>query len=199
MHARFTIQMPPHDFTRIAAQVMDFHELAYPDGYFDVIYGSAILHHVDCGAVAAELYRCLRPGGVAYFCENSDRNPILRVARRTLFGSPGEVQRSRAFGFVRHGTADEYPLTDDELRELAAVFDGELRIRAPSFVFFELLAIHGWRSERVLRLMRALDRGLATWVPAIRRYGFLQDVMLVRRGTGAPVWPADAWPLARAE
>jgi SAM-dependent methyltransferase len=184
---------------RITAQVMDFHELAYADGYFDVIYGSAILHHVDCGRVAGELYRCLRPGGVAYFCENSDRNPLLRRVRRALFGSPGEVQRSRALGFRRHGTSDEYPLTDDELRQLAVTFDGELRIRVPHFMFFELLAIHGWRHARVLRLLQAFDRGVARALPAVARYSFLQDVMLVRRGARPPIWPADAWPLARAE
>jgi SAM-dependent methyltransferase len=164
----------------VRGQVMDFHALAYPSGYFDVIYGSAILHHVDCGLAGPELLRCLKPGGVAYFAENSDRNPVLRWVRRALFGSPGEVQRSRAFGFQRHGTSDEYPLTDDELALLANAFKGSLSVRFPRFVFFELLAIHGWRNAAFMRAMQGVDGAIGRLIPPLNRYRFLQDVVLTR-------------------
>jgi SAM-dependent methyltransferase len=179
----------------VAAQVMDFHALAYPSGYFDVIYGSAILHHIDCDRAGREIFRCLKPGGIAYFAENSDRNPVLRWSRRALFGAPGQVQRSRALFFKRHGTSDEYPLTDDELAVLDGIFGGEVRVRIPRFVFFELLAVHGWRDARFLRLMQRIDRNVARLFPALARYSFMQDVVLTRRthGGAVPRYPADAF------
>jgi SAM-dependent methyltransferase len=170
----------------VHAQVMDFHALAYASESFDVIYGSAILHHVDCGLAGRELLRCLKPGGVAYFAENSDRNPLLRWVRRTLFGAPGEVQRSRALLFRRHGTSDEYPLTDAELDVLRDVFSGGLALRFPRFVFFELLAIHGWRNDRFLRALRGVDGVIGRLVPPVNRYSFLQDVVLRRPPAPAP-------------
>jgi SAM-dependent methyltransferase len=162
----------------VHAQVMDFHALEYPAGFFDVIYGLAILHHVDCDRVGREIHRCLKPGGVAYFAENSDRNPLLRRARRLFFGEPGEVQRRRFLFFRRHGTDDEYPLTDAEIEAVAAPFGGEYRLTFPRFVFFELLAIHGWRNDGFYRLMQRLDRALLRGLPQLAPYSFVQEVWL---------------------
>lgn len=42
----------------------DFHQLHFPDGHFDFVVGSAVLHHaVDLVRVLRELKRVLRPGG----------------------------------------------------------------------------------------------------------------------------------------
>lgn len=160
----------------VDARVMDFHALDYPDEQFDVIYGLAILHHVDCDRVGREIHRCLKPGGVAMFRENSDRNPILRVVRRALFGSPGEHQRSRFLFFTRAGTADEYPLTDDEIEAAAAPFGGEYRVTIPEFHFFRMLALHAWRNPRFGRAMAALDDAIVRAFPRLARYSFMQEV-----------------------
>jgi SAM-dependent methyltransferase len=191
---RKALQVAEFNRVSISAQVMDFHALAYPTGYFDVIYGSAILHHIDCERAGRETLRCLAPGGTAYFAENSDRNPLLRWARRLLFGTPGDVQRSRRLFFRRYGTADEYPLTDDELAVLAAIFDGELRVRIPRFVFFELLALHGWRQQTFQHLMRQLDSRTARLLPPVARYSFVQDVIMARSDDKGrrPRYPDDA-------
>jgi SAM-dependent methyltransferase len=132
-----------HHGVNVDVRVMDFHQLEYPDQSFDVITGAAVLHHVDCERVGPEIWRCLAPGGIAYFRENSDRNPLLRPARRTMFGRPGEVQRTRFLGLRRAGTTDEYPLTEAEIATLDIAFRGTLVRLYPNFVFFELLAIHG--------------------------------------------------------
>jgi SAM-dependent methyltransferase len=190
-----------HNGVVIHAHVMDFHALAYPSDFFDVVYGSAILHHVDCARAGDEIRRCLKPGGLAYFCENSDRNPLLRWARRTLFGAPGDVQRRRAWVFKRYGTDDEYPLTDDELRALQRAFGSALRIRIPRFVFFEMLAVHGWRNDRFLRATQVADRLAVRLIPGIARYSFLQDVVLRKDADGSPAraeFPSDSWRLETA-
>ncbi len=165
---------------RVVADEMDFHELRYPDAYFDVIFGSSILHHVECGKVGGELWRCLRPGGVAYFFENSDRNPVLRWFRRLAFGNPGEVQRERFLFFRRYGSPDEYPLTVEELRELAQAFPGRLTLSHDRFVFFELLAIHGWHAPRFRKLMQGLDALAVRVAPGLLPYSFEQYVRLER-------------------
>ncbi len=163
---------------KVVAEQMDFHELRYPDGFFDAIYGASILHHVDCGRVGREIGRCLRPGGVAYFLENSDRNPLLRSVRRFAFGRPGEVQRKRFLFFRRDGTTDEYPLTVEELAELARAFPGEMSLSHDRFVFFELLAIHGARAPLFRKLTRALDAAAVRVLPPLLPYSFHQQVRL---------------------
>jgi SAM-dependent methyltransferase len=165
-------------------RVMDFHQLEYADESFDVITGSAVLHHVDCARAGPEIWRCLAPGGIAYFRENSDRNPLLRLVRRTLFGRPGEVQRTSFLGLRRQGTTDEYPLTEAEIAALDEAFDGRLVRLYPRFVFFELLAIHGWRNARFWSLMRQLDRALARVAPFLRPWSFLQDVWAQKPARG---------------
>jgi SAM-dependent methyltransferase len=160
----------------VDARVMDFHALEYPADHFDVIYGLAILHHVDCERVGREIHRCLKPGGVAMFWENSDRNPVLRLARRALFGSPGQRQRKRFLFLTRAGTTDEYPLTDAEIEAAAAPFGGKYRVTNPEFWFFQLLARHGWNNPRFHRAMVALDNAVARVFPRLARYSFVQQV-----------------------
>lgn len=175
-------EMARHNEVDVGVAAMDFHRLAYADASFDVIFGRAILHHIECGPVGAELFRCLRPGGIAYFEENSDRNPVLRWVRRVAFGRPGETQRSRFLVFRRHGSSDEYPLTDAEIEELAGPFGGRFTLRVPRFVFFELLAIHGLRHPRFFRWMQKLDAAVLRLLPGLARFSFLQDVELRREG-----------------
>lgn len=182
---RKALELAAHNGVAVDARVMDFHALEYPDDHFDVIYGLAILHHVDCGRVGPEIHRCLKPGGVAFFSENSDRNPILRAVRRLMFGTPGQRQRHRFLFFTRAGTSDEYPLRDEEIEAVAQAFGGEYRLTFPEFCFFQMLAYHAWRNDRFRRVMRALDRLTARVFPSARRYSFLQEVWLEKPGVEA--------------
>lgn len=55
--------------------------LPFADHSCDVIFGKAILHHLDVRVAANELYRVLMPGGKAAFIEPMGMNPLLRFAR----------------------------------------------------------------------------------------------------------------------
>ena len=67
---------------------MDLHHLEFPDQYFDVLYGSAILHHLDCDTAGAEFSRVLKNGGIGFFeAENTDRNAILSFFYRAMSGT----------------------------------------------------------------------------------------------------------------
>jgi len=61
---------------------MGAERLDYPDESFDVAVGFAILHHLDLKPALSELYRVLRPNGVAYFAEPLGTNPLINLYRR---------------------------------------------------------------------------------------------------------------------
>jgi SAM-dependent methyltransferase len=166
----------------IRAGVMDFHKLGYPDAFFDYIYGNAILHHVDCEISGREIYRCLKPDGIAYFLENSDRNPILRYMRRVMFGSPDGYQKRRFLAFTRHGTTDEYPLTEEEVEILSDIFQGQIKRIYTNFVFFKLLATSGWKNKTFKELMRGLDNTIVWLFPFVMQYSFTQGIWLQKKG-----------------
>jgi SAM-dependent methyltransferase len=105
-------------------------DTSLPGGSFDLVVGKAVLHHVDVPAAAAEVHRLLRPGGRAVFFENQDRNPLLRVARRRLWGNPH-------LHWV--GTKDEHALTSADFAALRSVF-ATVELSYPSFYFFEALS-----------------------------------------------------------
>ena len=61
---------------------MGAEQLDYPDNTFDIAFGFAILHHLDLKMAIPELYRVLKPGGVAYFAEPLGSNPLINLYRR---------------------------------------------------------------------------------------------------------------------
>jgi SAM-dependent methyltransferase len=135
-------------------------ETGLPDASFDLVVGKWVLHHVEVAAAAGEVHRLLRPGGRAVFFENQDRNPLLRLARRGLWGS-------RRLTWV--GTQDEHPLTRTDFDTLARTFD-RVELSYPSFYFFEALSrALGHRLHRPLAGLDALVRRL---VPAARRWSW---------------------------
>lgn len=73
----------------------------YPDGSFDAVYGSSILHHLDLGAALKEAFRVLRPSGRVVFAEPNILNPQVTVMfhlglTKRYFGvSPDEMAFSR--------------------------------------------------------------------------------------------------------
>jgi SAM-dependent methyltransferase len=128
--------------------------LPFADSTFDRIWGNAVLHHLDLGIAARELYRVLRPQGIAVFCEPWGENPFLNWARRCL---------------PYHGkerTPDEQPLRDRDLGPLRQIF-ARVEVRG-----YQLLSM----ARRVLRRGRLTlgldwcDAWLLTHVPALERY-----------------------------
>ena len=73
----------------------------YPEGHFDAVYGSSILHHLNLDAALAEAHRVLKPGGRVVFAEPNILNPqVLLMFRfgpmKERFGvSPDEMAFSR--------------------------------------------------------------------------------------------------------
>jgi SAM-dependent methyltransferase len=132
--------------------VADGEDLPFPDGAFDAVWGNAILHHLDLARAGRELYRVLKPGGVAVFCEPWGGNPLLALARRRL-PYPGKDR-----------TPDEQPLTRRDLIPLRAIFPA---IEIEGFQLFGMVR-RVWRNKRVCRMLDQLDSRLLRWVPALK-------------------------------
>lgn len=100
--------------SRIHVAVSGAEELCFRSDCFDIVFGSAVLHHLPdhLATVSAEIRRVVRQGGFALFSEPVARSPLLMRIRR-LFAppdiSPGERQ-----------------LTDTDLRVVTQGFETEL-------------------------------------------------------------------------
>ena len=68
----------------------EMEDLPYPDEYFDLVLGHAILHHVpDVRGALKEVYRVLRPGGVCLLAGEPTRmgDKMGKLARRMTTGA----------------------------------------------------------------------------------------------------------------
>lgn len=62
-------------------QLMDANELTFPDESFDLVYGGAILHHLDMEKAMYHIHRVLKPGGSIMFTEPLNMNPAYKLYR----------------------------------------------------------------------------------------------------------------------
>jgi SAM-dependent methyltransferase len=78
------------------------HHLPLPDNSVDVVFGVAILHHLDLDQTAAEVYRVLKPGGRAIFKEPVRDSKVMIALRKCI-----PYQAPDVSPFERPLTADE--------------------------------------------------------------------------------------------
>jgi SAM-dependent methyltransferase len=128
--------------------------LPFADATFDIIFGKAILHHLDVTIGAADLHRVLKPGGKAVFSEPMGMNPILNLVRDYVW-YPKKTPRG----------ADK-PLSYTEIRAWGA------RFREFHWQEVELLSMveRGFGFHRRFPALRQIDDILLERLPALRRY-----------------------------
>lgn len=167
-------EMAAFNQVSVDARVMDLHHLEFPDEYFDVLYGSAILHHLNCDTAGAEFRRVLKDGGVGFFeDENTDRNPILSFFYRAMSGTDADGNFKK-YGFVKRiGTTNERMFCRQDLEALRKYFPNA-EARTDSFMFFQKIShVAGMRG---LGLTQAMDRITEIGLPVARRYSYEQDI-----------------------
>jgi ubiquinone/menaquinone biosynthesis C-methylase UbiE len=146
--------------------VASAHALPVADGSVEVVFGAAILHHLDLTAAAREVARVLPPGGRAIFLEPVRDSALIRALRRLI-----PYRRTDVSPFER-------PLVEAELREFGARFS---RQRARAFVLplLSLAEVLRVREAIVHRLYRLDGSVLRAW-PALGHYAALRVVEFVK-------------------
>lgn len=132
--------------------VMDAMDMDFPDGSFDLVFGSGIVHHLDTAVCAKEVCRVLRSGGTALFWEPLGLNPAINAYRRLTPSAR---------------TEDEHPLLPADFRTLRQHF-ADVSVRR--YGLTTLLALPFRASPAGARLKSALsqlDAALLT-VPGVR-------------------------------
>lgn len=179
---RNAVEFAAYNGVAVNAQIMDLHQLDFPDGFFDIVYGSAVLHHLDPRECGREFGRVLRPGGIGFFQkEPCDRNAVLRLADLVVFGRRGGTRRRQRLLFLKRlGSEDEAPLSRQFEDELRQSFPGDVQILHSEFVFFQKLS-HLTR-ERLLAQTSWLDGALARFFPVLLGFSYHEDILLRRAG-----------------
>ena len=132
----------------------------------DVVLGMAILHHLDIPLVCREVHRVLRPGGTAVFAEPVRESTVLRWLRARIPYQPPDVSPL------------EKPLTRVDLDQFARAFSSfsARPFSLPLLRLAEVLRV----PERVLVIVRRLDRQVLEWFPFLRRYASVQVFRVVK-------------------
>src|SRR5215208_2233317 len=134
-----------HNIPNVAPVQMSAADIA-EIGQFDFIFGSFILHHIELfDEFALTLRTALRPGGKAFFYENSAMSSLLMWARKRLTG--------RSW-IPKYGDDKEYPLTPGKVNILRKHF--YIEVVYPELVFFRLIPLYLLRNKGV-RLFAKLD------------------------------------------
>lgn len=93
------------------ARAASAYDTGEPDDSFDVVFGAAILHHLDLEAAAREVHRILKPGGKAVFSEPIRDSAVFRWLRK-IAPVP-----------VRNASPGEYPLTTAKINSFSSRFE----------------------------------------------------------------------------
>jgi SAM-dependent methyltransferase len=139
---------------RMELDVMPFEHLTYPDEFFDLAFGIAILHHIDLETGGRELARVLKPGGRAAFIEPLGMNPVLQFAREHL----PYPRKNR--------TPDERPLTFQDIEVFGRAFPVA---RHTEMSLFGMLRRGIVTNPRMVGWLDHADEVLLRRFPALRR------------------------------
>jgi SAM-dependent methyltransferase len=142
------------------------HDLPIVEQSADVVLGIAILHHLDLAVTAREIYRILKPGGVAIFQEPVRDSKIVRGVRRLI---PYKAPDVSPF---------ERPLTTPELAAFAEHFD-VVAWRAFSLPFVNVAQVTPPLKQFVLSAYM-LDRAILQRIPALKAFAGIRVIALAK-------------------
>ena len=140
------------------------HDMPFPDQSIDIVFGIAILHHLDLDLVSKEVRRVLKPGGRAIFQEPVRNSKVIRFVRSLIPYRAPDI------------SPYERPLTDAELRRFATGF-GRVRVRPfalPHVQLGQVLPV----VKDYWRALYALDRGVLRVLPFLGRYASIRVIEL---------------------
>jgi ubiquinone/menaquinone biosynthesis C-methylase UbiE len=160
---RLAVSGRPGEATFIAGSA---HDLPFPDNSVDVVFGIAILHHLDLDLVSREVRRVLKPGGRAIFQEPVRNSAVIRFVRSLIPYRAPDI------------SPYERPLTDAELRRFAQGFSA-WSVRAfalPHVQVGQVLPV----VKQYWRALYALDRRVLDALPWLSRYASIRVISLTK-------------------
>lgn len=142
------------------------HDLPFPDESIDVVFGIAILHHLDLDLVSREVLRVLKPGGRAIFQEPVRNSPLIRFVRSLIPYQAPDV------------SPYERPLTDAELQRFASGFStcAVRPFALPHVQVGSVLPV----VKQYWRALYSADRVLLKLVPALGYYASVRVMSLTK-------------------
>jgi SAM-dependent methyltransferase len=131
------------------------HAIPLPDASVDLVFGNAILHHLDLDLTSREVHRVLRPGGRAIFKEPMRNSRVIAFLRRLIPYRQPDI------------SPFERPLRHDEIERFAARFSA-WRGRSFDLPVVQLAAKVGL-APAALSWLRRWDRRLLDRSPTLGR------------------------------
>ena len=147
--------------------VASAHNLPMRNESVDVVFGIAILHHLDLELSALEVRRVLRNGGRAIFQEPVRNSRLLGFIRGLIPYRPPDV------------SPFERPLTDEELETYAATFSSA-RSRAFLFPTTSLVRVVPPLRRRFLDSCHSIDASILQRFPVLARYATVRVLEVVK-------------------
>ena len=142
------------------------HNLPLPDESIDVVFGMAILHHLDLEIASREIRRVLKKDGRGIF-EEPLRNSKLYAWARQFFPMQADV------------SPFERPLTDREIEDFAT--SRPQRARTFQLLLSSVASVLPFRRQRAVRLCARLDTSLLRLVPLLNRYATIKVFEMVKQ------------------
>ena len=141
------------------------HSLPLPDESVDVVFGMAILHHLELDLASREVSRVLKKGGRAIF-EEPTRNSKLVAKLRNLFPRRADV------------SPYERPLTTQEMQGFAGPFS--YQSKTFQFVFSSLASFVPRWTKQATRLSARIDASLLRLFPWLDYYGTVTVFQMIK-------------------
>jgi ubiquinone/menaquinone biosynthesis C-methylase UbiE len=142
------------------------HDIPLADESVDVVFGMAILHHLDLKLAAKEVFRVLKKGGRAIFQEPVRNSKFVWFVRNLIPYQQPDL------------SPYERPLTDEELKEFARDFTGyESRAFALPYLNLTELFI---ADEKFLRPIRTFDQKVLQTIKPLNYYASIRIVEMTK-------------------
>jgi SAM-dependent methyltransferase len=139
----------------------DAEHLPFANGTFRIIYGKAILHHLDIRKAALEINRILPEGGKATFAEPMADHPVFSFFRKLT---------------PTLRTIDEHPFTEKASIEFVGYFDEAHTtthfLFAPAAFAIRILPGGEKAFRWVLHWLQKLDEALFMRFPKLRKWAW---------------------------
>lgn len=142
------------------------YNLALADESVDIVFGIAILHHLDLSLAAREVWRVLRKGGRAIFQEPVRNSKLMHRVRAMIPYQAPDISPL------------ERPLTDQELKDFAHGYTAynSRAFMLPYVNLAQLLPI----TRNFVHPLYRLDRVILSRLPALSYYATVRVIEIVK-------------------